>query len=86
TDTAPPGEREPHLFDRINQADSYAGWLTELGLTDVAVTTHELRLTLTPELAWLVITGSGYRGALSALDPRVVDDVRKRYLDSPAAG
>jgi hypothetical protein len=82
TDSAPPEEREPHLFDRINQADSYASWLTELGLADVDVATHELRLPLAPDLAWLVITGSGYRGALGKLEPALVDDVRKRYLDS----
>ena len=82
TGSTPPGEREPHLFDRINQADSDASWLTELGLADVTVATHELRLALTPDLAWLVITGSGYRGTLGTLEPALVDDVRKRYLDS----
>jgi SAM-dependent methyltransferase len=82
TGSAPPEEREPHLFDRINQADSYASWLTELGLADVDVATHELRLALTPDLAWLVITGSGYRGVLGKVAPGLVDDVRKRYVDS----
>ncbi|CAM3732724.1 trans-aconitate 2-methyltransferase [Kibdelosporangium persicum] len=82
TGTAPPKEREPHLFDEINQADSYATWLTGLGLTDVDVTVHELHLTVTPKLAWLAITGSGYRGALAKLDPGTVETVRERYLDS----
>jgi trans-aconitate methyltransferase len=85
TDTAPPEEREPHLFDRINQADSYAVWLTERGLAEVDVTTHELRLPVTPDLAWLVITGSGYRGALAALDADAVEAVRQHYLDCLAA-
>jgi trans-aconitate methyltransferase len=85
TDTAPAKEREPSLFDRINQADTYAAWLSERDLTDVTVTTHELRLTMTPEVAWLVITGSGYRGALTKLDPRTVDTVRENYLASLAA-
>lgn len=35
---------------------------------------------MTPEIAWLVITGSGYRGALTKLDPPVVQEVRDRYL------
>jgi hypothetical protein len=48
TGSAPPKEREPHLFDRINQADDYATWLTELGLAEVDVTTHELRPSLAP--------------------------------------
>ncbi|WBB63385.1 class I SAM-dependent methyltransferase [Streptomyces sp. WMMC500] len=82
TGNPPPGEREPHLIDRINQADSYAAWLTERGLTGVEVVTHELRVTMTPELAWLVVTGSGYRGAIAALDPGTVADVRERYLGS----
>lgn len=82
TGNPPPAEREPHLIDRINQADSYAAWLTGRGLTGVEVVTHELRLTMTPELAWLVVTGSGYRGAIAALDPDTVAAVRDRYLDS----
>jgi trans-aconitate methyltransferase len=82
TNTAPPQEREPHLFDRINQADSYTDWLTERGLTEVAVTVHELRLAMNPDLAWLVITGSGYRGALATLDPETVNSVREHYLES----
>lgn len=75
-------EREPHLLDRINQADSYAAWLTERGLSDVTVKTHELRLTMTPDLAWLVITGSGFQRALADLDPETVTTVRERYLAS----
>lgn len=82
TGNPPPGEREPHLIDRINQADSYAAWLTERGLTGVEVVTHELRLAMTPELAWLVVTGSGYRGAIASLDPGTVAAVREHYLVS----
>ncbi|MBB4911709.1 class I SAM-dependent methyltransferase [Actinophytocola algeriensis] len=82
TGTAPPKERERSLFDRINQPGTYAAWLTERGLTEVAVTTHDMRLTMTPEVAWLVVTGSGYRGALAKLDPGTVDTVREHYLAS----
>jgi trans-aconitate methyltransferase len=82
TNTAPPKEREPHLIDRINQADSYATWLTERDLLDVDVTVHELRLTMTPDVAWLVITGSGYQRALATLDADTIDTVRQHYLDS----
>lgn len=82
TGAAPPKEREPGLFDRVNQADTYTTWLTGLGLTEVDVATHELRLPLTPELAWLVITGSGYRGVLDTVEPGLVDAVRAHYLDS----
>jgi trans-aconitate methyltransferase len=82
TSAAPPAERQPHLIDRINQPAGYAPWLAGLGLAEVDVAVHELRLTMTPDLAWLVITGSGYRGALANLDPDVVDVVRERYLES----
>ena len=81
----PAKEREPHLIDRINQADSYAAWLTERGLSDVTVTPSELRLTMTPDLAWLVITGSGFQRALTKLDAGEVAAVRKHYLGSLAA-
>ncbi|WP_410599350.1 class I SAM-dependent methyltransferase [Amycolatopsis sp. lyj-90] len=82
TDSAPPPEREPGLIDRINQAESYAEWLSARGLSDVDVVVNELRLTMTPEVAWLVIIGSGFRGLLSDLEPAVVEQVRERYLDS----
>ncbi|MQA07415.1 MAG: methyltransferase domain-containing protein [Pseudonocardiaceae bacterium] len=80
TNTEPPGEREPHLIDRINQAEPFGAWLTGRGLSDVDVVTHELRLPMTPEVAWLVIVGSGYRGALTELEPDTVAAVRERYL------
>ncbi|WP_447007451.1 class I SAM-dependent methyltransferase [Saccharothrix isguenensis] len=81
----PAEEREPRPVDRINQADSYAEWLTERGLVDVEVAEHELRLTMTPEVAWLVITGSGYRRGLAGLDADTVEAVRRQYLDSLSA-
>lgn len=37
---------------------------------------------MTPEIAWLVIIGSGYRGALATLSPETVDIVRELYLAS----
>lgn len=82
TDSAPPPERQPSLIDRINQADSYAEWLSGRGLSDVDVAVNELRLTMTPEVAWLVVIGSGFRGVLADLEPGDVEKVRERYLDS----
>ncbi|WP_033438578.1 class I SAM-dependent methyltransferase [Saccharothrix sp. NRRL B-16314] len=81
TNTPPAKEREPHLLDRINQVDSYADWLTGRGLVDVEVVAHELRLAMTPELAWLVIIGSGFRRGLAGLDADTVEAVRRQYLD-----
>ncbi|GAA3383640.1 class I SAM-dependent methyltransferase [Cryptosporangium minutisporangium] len=82
TNTPALGQRPPSLIDRINQADSYAAWLAERGLTDVDVTVEERHLTMSPEVAWLVILGSGYRAALVKLSPDVVEGVRERYLAS----
>lgn len=82
TGTAAPGERERGLFDQVNQPDTYGAWLTELGLVGVQVVVHELRLTMDPDLAWLVITGSGFQRAIADLDPGTVEAVRRHYLDS----
>lgn len=76
----PPGERSRYLLDDINQPGPYGDWLTGRGLSDVDVKVHELTLPMTPEVAWLVVIGSGYRAALTKLDERTVADVRERYL------
>ncbi|WP_340688180.1 class I SAM-dependent methyltransferase [Amycolatopsis coloradensis] len=81
TDSAPP-EREPGLIDRINEAGPYSEWLSGRRLSDVDVVVNELRLAMTPEIAWLVVIGSGFRGLLDDLEPGVVEQVRERYLDS----
>jgi trans-aconitate methyltransferase len=78
--TEPPAPRPPHLFDPVNQAGSYAAWLSERGLTDVEVTVNEMALTMTPDVAWLVIVGSGFRGALAKVPEDAVDTVREVYL------
>jgi trans-aconitate methyltransferase len=80
TNTPPAPPRPPHLIDQINQPDAYAAWLAERGLTGVDVTVHELTLTMTPEVAWLVIVGSGFRGGLQKVPAHLHDAVRDRYL------
>ncbi|RSN32606.1 SAM-dependent methyltransferase [Amycolatopsis sp. WAC 04169] len=82
TESGPPSERDPSLIDRIDQAGPYADWLSERNLSDVDVVVNELRLTMTPEIAWLVVIGSGFRGLLDGLEPDVVKRVRERYLES----
>jgi hypothetical protein len=76
----PPAERSRHLLDDINQPGPYGDWLTGRGLSDVDVRVREMALPMTPEVAWLVVIGSGYRTALTKLDERTVADVRERYL------
>lgn len=82
TNTPVPAPRPSHLIDRINQVDAYASWLAERGLVDVEVTANEMALTMTPEVAWLVIVGSGFRGALAKVPADVMETVRERYLAS----
>ncbi|SDJ41865.1 Methyltransferase domain-containing protein [Lentzea albidocapillata subsp. violacea] len=82
TNTPPPAPRPPHLVDQVNQAGSYAAWLADRGLADVDVTVNEMALTMTPEVAWLVITGSGFRGALEKVPADRWDTVRELYLTS----
>ncbi|GGU27355.1 class I SAM-dependent methyltransferase [Lentzea flava] len=82
TNTPPAPPRPPHLIDQVNQAGTFAAWLTERGLDDVDVTVHEHALTMTPEVAWLVIVGSGFRGGLEKVPADRRDAVREIYLAS----
>lgn len=81
TRTDPP-HRPSHAFNELRNADAFGSWLTKRGLSNVAVTTHELALPTTPEIAWLVVTGSGFVAALNQLDTGDVDRVRDAYLSS----
>ncbi|MFC4070127.1 class I SAM-dependent methyltransferase [Actinoplanes subglobosus] len=81
--TGRPAEPRPAgPVEAVNLAGDFHAWLAGRGLTDVTVTTHELSLPLTPEIAWLVVTGSGFVTALSGLDQTQVAGVREAYLDS----
>lgn len=75
-----PGERPERPGDRINESDAFAAWLSGLGLAEVEVAVRERWLSMTPEVAWLLVVGSGYRGALSELTPAEITRVRDRYL------
>ncbi|MEO3814717.1 class I SAM-dependent methyltransferase [Sphaerisporangium sp. B11E5] len=67
-------------FVRISTEQGLAGWLTERGLDDVRVTQIPMSVSLTPELAWLLVTGSGFRGMLTGLDAATVSAVRTDLL------
>ncbi|MEU4290818.1 hypothetical protein AB0E63_21540 [Kribbella sp. NPDC026596] len=82
TGATPPERRSTHLIDRINASGAFGEWLTARGLVDVTVSTHEFRLSMTPEISWLVVTGSGYVAALSGLDEQQTREVRDAYLES----
>jgi trans-aconitate methyltransferase len=81
--TGRPAEPRPTgPVEAVNVAADYRAWLTDRGLADVTVTTHELHLPLTPDLAWLVVTGSGFVTVLDGLDETRIAEVREVYLDS----
>lgn len=82
TNTDVPEKTKNHVFYAINQAEPYATWLAERGLSDVDVVRHELSLEMTPELAWLVVVGSGFRSVLASLDAAMVETVRENYVAS----
>ncbi|PSL05936.1 methyltransferase family protein [Haloactinopolyspora alba] len=82
TGTEPADRPARRPIDRINQPDTYEAWLTERGLADVTVTEHDLRIPTTPDVAWLIVTGSGYVAALDDLGPDQVEAVRDAYLES----
>ena len=81
----PSSQREPHLIDDISDRASFAAWLRELGLAEVEVTESSRFLPLTPTVAWLLITGSGFVGLLRGLADNEVKRVRTEFLDSLAA-
>ncbi|SER88913.1 Methyltransferase domain-containing protein [Lentzea xinjiangensis] len=66
----------------IDRADAYAKWLRARGLVDVEVTVSPLALAMTPDVAWLVIVGSGLREVLAEVPVSELDAVRERYLES----
>lgn len=76
----PPGPREPHLIDRVGVPSAYDRWLSQRGLQDTEVVVNELVLSLTPELAWLLVVGSGFRGVLTGLAADQSAAVREEYL------
>ncbi len=83
--TGKPAEPRPTgPVEAVNLAEDYRVWLAGRGLADVTVHTHEMRLPLTPELAWLVVTGSGFVTLLDGLDDDRVTEVRDVYLDALA--
>ncbi|WP_307190357.1 class I SAM-dependent methyltransferase [Gordonia desulfuricans] len=75
----------PRPIDRINTEETLAAWLSDVGGHDVAVTTVRLRVACTPEFAWKLVLGSGYRGALTELDDETRRRIRDRFVERLAA-
>ncbi|WP_286957276.1 class I SAM-dependent methyltransferase [Brevibacterium sp. UBA7493] len=74
------GQKTELSFDQIDTQDAFGPWMEDLGLTDVSVTVQERSLELDDELAWLVITGSGFRSMFSGMSGEQVEEVRSGFL------
>lgn len=61
-------------------AGTLAHWLTELGLEHVRAESVQRHVDLTPELAWLLVRGTGLRAVVADLDEGELARVRERYL------
>jgi SAM-dependent methyltransferase len=65
---------------RAETAGTFAHWLSERGLADVRAEAVPRHLELTPELAWRLVAGTGFRTRLGDLDDEAVDAVRERVI------
>jgi ubiquinone/menaquinone biosynthesis C-methylase UbiE len=73
----------PHFgaaIERINTEPLLHAWLNSLGLRDITIHTHPHTLHLTPETAWNLVTGTGFRGLLTGLDPTTIQTVHTELL------
>lgn len=79
------GDAAPaHTVEVADTAGSLAHWLTELGLVDVRAEAVQRHVDLTPELAWLLVQGTGLRALVADLGDDELDEVRERYLGAIA--
>jgi len=74
-------ERARHLIEEIGRPPVFAGWLAQLGLQDVEVQLHRHSVAMTPDVAWLMVRGSGFRSMTEGLTAEQLDQVQERYLD-----
>lgn len=80
-DRVPPfGDGERPTVGRAETPGTFAHWLAERGLAEVRAEAVPRHLELTPELAWRVVAGTGFRTLLGDLDDEAVDGVRERFL------
>ncbi|MEI5585454.1 MULTISPECIES: class I SAM-dependent methyltransferase [unclassified Agromyces] len=67
---------------------NFAHWLSERGLVDVRAEAVPRHLELDPDLAWRIVTGTGFRAFVGGLDDESRDAVRERLAaglaDAPA--
>lgn len=79
----------PRASTRVQQLgdpEALAAWVADRGLTDVRVTPVPLALPMDPDVLWLLVLGSGFRGMLAGLDQQKIRAVREGYLARLAGG
>jgi trans-aconitate methyltransferase len=62
--------------ERINSTAKLSDWLSSLGLADVRVSEVGFVQPLTPELAWNLVLGTGWRQLLAGCDDEVMRRIR----------
>lgn len=82
-----PGMKDPEgrgPAERIDTAEHLATWLEGLGGRDVQVETLPWRPPLTPDTAWSLVIGTGFRGLLPA-DEGTWEDIRLTLVERLAS-
>lgn len=78
---SPPEEATVLPGQRINTRDSFASWLTGLGLRAVDVVEVPRQVPLDERNAWSLIMGGGLRALVMGLDEATAGRVRGRFLE-----
>jgi trans-aconitate methyltransferase len=66
--------------ERIDSPAKLSDWLSSLGLSDVRVSEVSFAQPLTPELAWDLVLGTGWRQLLAGCDDEAVRRIRDRII------
>jgi trans-aconitate methyltransferase len=66
--------------ERIDSETKLHDWLSSLGLVDVHVRDVPFKQPLTPELAWNLVRGTGWRGLLTGFDEAAAERIRNGLI------
>jgi ubiquinone/menaquinone biosynthesis C-methylase UbiE len=67
---------------RIHEEQALRTWLSGLGLREVETVRLPLDVPLTADLAWKLVTGTGFRAMLTGLSAEAVARIREDLLDT----
>ncbi|NYE94985.1 SAM-dependent methyltransferase [Psychromicrobium silvestre] len=68
-------------MELISSPELLGDWLRARGLSEVEVSVHPLNLSVSAEMAWALVMGSGWRTLLPR-DPEAISRVRKEFIGS----